>query len=75
MHHNHETIDDVDAKCVDTSNNLRRYLFSGQAMPWTVRRDVATVANLLVDLSTELKEGQQSNDETTELLDTATALV
>ena len=75
MHHNHETIDDVAAKCVDTSNNLRRYLFSGQEMPWTVRRDVATVANLLVDLSTELKEGQQGNDETTELLDTATALV
>ena len=75
MHHNHETIDDVAAKCVDTSNNLRRYLFSGQEMPWTVRRDVAAVANLLVDLSTELNEGQQGNDETTELLDTATALV
>ena len=75
MHHNHETIDDVAAKCVDTSNNLWRYLFSGQEMPWTVWHDVATIANLLVDLSTELNEGQQGNDETTELLDTATALV
>jgi hypothetical protein len=72
MHHNHETVNDLAAMCVDTANQLRRYLFSGQAIPWTVRRDVATTANLLVDLSFQLEQDQQSDDDSAALLDSTT---
>ena len=61
--------------CVDTSNRLRKFLFSGQEMDWTVRRDVATAANLLVDLSIELERGKQSNNNIAELVDNTTAFV
>jgi hypothetical protein len=74
MPQTHETANEVAARCVDTSNQLRKFLFGGQAIPWNLRRDVATVANLLVDLGAELEEGRQSDDKTAEVLDNTTAL-
>ena len=67
MQQNHETANSMAVGCVDTSNRLRKFLFSGQEMDWTVRRDVATAANLLVDLSIELERGYQGDDDTAEL--------
>jgi hypothetical protein len=69
-----ETVNDVASLCVDTSNQLRRFLFSGHEMAWSLRRDVATLANLLVDLGSELGECQQSGDETAKLLENTTKL-
>jgi len=60
MPKNHETANDMAARCVEMSNQLRAFLFSGQEMAWDVRRDAATAANLLVTLGTELEEGQQN---------------
>jgi hypothetical protein len=54
---NDETENNMAARCVETSNHLRKFLFSGQEMAWKIRRDIATTANLLVDLSNTLEEG------------------
>ena len=62
------------ARCVDTSARLREFLFSGQEMAWTVRRDVATAANLLVALGLELDESYRGIVDTAEPLDNTTAL-
>ena len=53
---NDETDNDVAAKCVETSNQLRRFLFSGEELAWSVRRDIAATAIRLLDLSNSLEE-------------------
>jgi hypothetical protein len=53
---NDETDNDVAAKCVETSNQLRRFLFSGEEITWSVRRDIAATAIRLLDLSNSLEE-------------------
>ncbi len=73
MQQNHETVNAMAARCVDTSVHLREFLFSGQEMAWNVRSDVATAANLLVAVSIELEEGERGNDDAAELLDNTTA--
>ncbi len=73
MLQNHETVNSMVAECVETSNHLRKFLFSGQEMAWNVRRDVATAANLLVAVSIKLEEGERGNDDAAELLDNTTA--
>ena len=56
MQQSYESVDAIAARCVDTSARLREFLFSGQELAWTLRRDLATAANLLVDLGLELDE-------------------
>jgi hypothetical protein len=67
MQQNYESANAMAARCVDTSARLREFLFNGQELAWTVRRDIATAANLLVDLSIELERGYRGDDHTTEL--------
>ncbi len=73
MHQSYEPANAVAARCVDTSARLREFLFSGHEMAWTVRRDIATAANLLVDLSIALEQGEQGIVDTAELSDNTTA--
>ena len=56
------------ARCVDTSARLREFLFGGHEMAWTLRRDVATAANLLVALGLELDKSYQGIVDTAELI-------
>ena len=74
MQQNYESVNAMTARCMDTSSRLREFLFSGLEMAWTVRRDIATAANLLVDLSIALEEGEQGNDDTAKLLDNTMAI-
>jgi hypothetical protein len=67
MQQNYESANAMAVRCVDTSSRLREFLFNGQETAWTVRCDVATAANLLVDLSIELERGYQGDDDTAEL--------
>jgi hypothetical protein len=62
-----ESVNAIAARCVDTSARLREFLFSGQELAWTVRRDVATAANLLVALGLELDQSYQGVVDTTEV--------
>jgi hypothetical protein len=71
MQQNYESANAMAARCVDTSARLREFLFSGQELAWTVRRDIAAAANQLVALSLELEKGYRGNDDTAEVLDTA----
>ena len=59
MQQNHVTVNSLVAECVDTSDCLRKFLFSGQEMAANARRDVATAANLLEDVRIKLEKGQQ----------------
>jgi hypothetical protein len=66
MQQSYESVNAMAARCVDTSNRLREFLFSGQELAWTVRRDIATAANLLVALGLELDESYQGVVDTAE---------
>jgi hypothetical protein len=68
MQQRYESVNAMAARCVDTSARLREFLFSGQELAWTVRRDIATAANLLVALGLELDESYQGIVDTTELI-------
>jgi hypothetical protein len=68
MQQRYESINAVAARCVDTSARLREFLFSGEELAWTVRRDIATAANLLVALGLELDESYQGIVDTAELI-------
>ena len=57
MQQNCELVYAMAARCVNTSAGLREYLFNGQELARTMRRDIATAASLLVALSIELEEG------------------
>ena len=67
-----ESVNAIAARCVDTSARLREFLFSGQELAWTVRRDIATAANLLVALGLKLDESYQGVVDTAELSDNTT---
>ena len=68
MQQRYESVNAMAARCVDTSARLREFLFSGQELAWTVRRDVANAANSLVALGLELDESYQGIVDTTELI-------
>ncbi len=57
MHQNHVTVTSMVAECVETSDCLRKFMFSGQEMAANARRDVATAANLLEAIGIKLEEG------------------
>ena len=59
MQQNHVTVNSMVAECVETSDCLRKFMFSGQEMAANARRDVATAANLLEAVSIKLDKGQQ----------------
>jgi hypothetical protein len=61
-----ESVNAIAARCVDTSARLREFLFGGQELAWTVRRDIATAANLLVALGLELDKSYQGVVDTDE---------
>jgi hypothetical protein len=69
MQQNYESTNAVAARCVNTSARLREFLFSGQELGWTARRDIAAAANMLVDLGLKLDKSYQGIVDTTKLLD------
>ena len=56
MQQNHVTVNSMVAECVETSDCLRKFMFSGQEMAVNAGRDVATAANLLVVISIKLED-------------------
>ena len=66
MQQRYESANAMAARCVDTSARLREFLFGGQELAWTMRRDIATAANQLVALSLELEQGAQGTVDTVE---------
>ena len=73
MQQTYESANAMAARCVDTSARLREFLFSGQELAWTMRRDIATAANLLVALSLELEQSARGTVDTAESSDDTTA--
>ena len=56
MQQNHVTINSMVAECEETSDCLRKFMFSGQEMAANARHDVATAANLLEAVSIKLED-------------------